>query len=84
MARAKPDFIPDPRTWADYQLAARFNWSEGTFKKRRPELEAMGFPKFDEELGGTDSKAAEAWWDRRSGLTSQAADNDTEWMEALK
>lgn len=68
MSRPKPAFTPDPRAWTEYQVAVRLNWSEVTFKKRLPKLEAEGFPRVDKLLGGRDAKAIEAWFDKRSGL----------------
>ena len=78
MSRPKPTFTPDPRAWTEYQVAARLNLSEGTFKRRRAELEETGFPRYDELLGGTDSKAIEAWLDTRSGIGGDPLSQATE------
>lgn len=78
MARAKPTFIPAPRAWTTYQVAARLNVSEHTFRKRRPELEAVGFPRFDDVLKGWDSEAIEHWMDHRSGIGGDPLSQATE------
>ena len=82
MTRAKPIYIPTPRTLNALQLLARLGKSPGWFKEHRTELEAEGFPPYDELLGGWDSKAVEAWFDKRSRLVTAAID-DAAWMETL-
>ncbi len=82
MNRAKRSYIPMPRGLDEFQVAARLGKSEGWFRKHRAELEANGFPKYDELLGGRDANAIEAWWDKRSGLATEASDEGA-WLEAL-
>jgi len=67
-ARRKPNYVPLPRILDIYQVACRLGACESTFRNRRKKLEELGFPKKDEELGGWDADAIEAWFDRRSGL----------------
>lgn len=76
MSRAKRIFTPEPRVWFAYQVAARLNMSEETFHGRRPKLEAMGFPRRDDFLGGWDADAVERWLDVRSGLASPHGGDD--------
>ena len=80
MSRPKPQFTPDPRTWNEYQVACRFNKGVEWFRTHRRGLERAGFPLFDELVDGWDSRAIEAWFDRRSGLAAQSSQN--EWEEA--
>ena len=82
MTRAKPSYTPDPRAWDDYQVAARFGKSAGWFKEHRAELEAAGFPRYDELLDGRDADAIEAWFDLRSGL-KQASHDEQAWLKAI-
>lgn len=70
MARAKPTFVPTPRILTDYQVAARLGRSESWLRDHRDKL--IGFPKRDDELGGTDGDAIEAWLDVRAGLIDTA------------
>jgi|TARA_Y100000031_G_scaffold130955_1_gene150995 hypothetical protein len=82
MSRAKPTYVPDPRTWDAYQVASSLGRGPEWFKEHQGELEANGFPLYDGLLGGWDGKAIEAWRDKRSGLATAAKD-DAAWMEAL-
>ena len=82
MSSAKPKFVPEPRVRSSYQVACRFNVSEATFKKKRPDLERAGFPRYDDLLGGWDSAAIEAWFNLRCGLDLMKQD-DSAWMETL-
>ena len=82
MTKAKPKYTPDPRAWDDYQVAARLNKGVVWFNTHRSELEAAGFPRFDDLLGGRDANAIEAWFDRRSGL-GQAASDEQAILEAI-
>ncbi len=45
-------------------------------------MEAKGFPKPIELLGGNDLNAVDAWLDRQNGLLDAEPDFDTSWMEA--
>lgn len=74
MSRAKPSFVPEPRVWTAYQVAARLNMSEESWRKKRPDYEAKGFPRHDAFLGGWDADAIERWFDMRSGLVLPADD----------
>ena len=76
MTRAKPPYVPAPRALAAYQVAARINRGVEWFKAHRPELEAEGFPEYDELLGGWDGKAIEVWFDHRSGLAPGTNNDD--------
>jgi len=46
------------------------------FASKLPQLAARGFPCPDETTGNYDRKAVEAWMDRRSRLTADAAPTD--------
>ena len=63
-------------------MAARLNKGVAWFYAHRNELEAAGFPRFDDLLGGRDANAIEAWFDRRSGL-GQAANDEKALLEAI-
>lgn len=82
MTKAKPKYTPVPRAWDDFQVAARLNKGVAWFYAHRSDLEAAGFPRFDDLLGGRDANAIEAWMDSRSGL-AQAANDEQIWMEAI-
>lgn len=62
--------IPDARIWSPEECAARLNKSVPWFYHHKRRLEQLGMPKKDGTLGGWDSKAFEAWLDRRAGLMS--------------
>jgi hypothetical protein len=51
---------------------------ETKFRERRPRLEAEGFPKCDELLGGTDATAVHRWLDQRAGLGNADPDQEIE------
>ncbi len=68
MARPRPQFVPEPRLWSEYQVACRLGRAESWLRDNRPRLEAAGFPEIDDLLGGTDSDAIERWLDDRAGL----------------
>lgn len=75
MTAAKPKYVPDPRTWNEFQVATRLNRTVKSFRDTREQLERMGFPKKDALLGGWDSKAIERWMDARAGI-DLAANSD--------
>ena len=52
MSRPKPVFVPAPRIWNAFQVAARLGMSEGGFHARKAELERMGLPARDAGLRG--------------------------------
>lgn len=69
MPAAKPKYMPDPRGWTQEQVAARLNVSVGWLLENRENLYRAGMPRPDAGMANrTDSKALEAWMDRRSGL----------------
>ena len=81
MTRRRPVYEPTPRILSDYELATMMGNCENVFRKKRPQLEAEGFPKHDELLGGTDADAVHRWLDRRSGLAMVDADQELdEWQ----
>ncbi len=83
MTLPKPKYyIPEPRALDNYQVAAFFGKGVVWFNTHRSKLEAAGFPKFDDLLGGRDANAIEAWFDRRSGL-GQAANEEQAILEAI-
>lgn len=71
MGRPKPKFTPEPRIWSDFQVATRLGRSEEWLRQHRDKL--LGFPPVDNELGGTDADAIEAWLDVRAGLIDTSA-----------
>lgn len=76
MSRPVPRFTPEPRVWSGYQLACRLGMSEETWRRKRPDYEARGFPRFNDFLGGWDAKAVERWLDAQSGLVSPDGSDD--------
>ena len=80
MTRTRPRYTPTPRIWNEFQVATHLNCGETKFAEIRPRLEAMGFPQYDNILGGRDANAIEAWLDKRSGLSNSCdlIDADTE------
>ncbi len=68
MTRARPQFVPEPRIWSEYQVACRLGRAETWLRNNRSRLEAAGFPGIDDFLGGTDGDAIERWLDGRAGL----------------
>ncbi len=82
MSRAKPSYIPTPRTWDAFQVAARLGKGREWLKAHRQELEADGFPRYDDLLHGWDANAIEAWLDKRSGLATVENDEQA-WLGAL-
>ena len=80
MTRRRPAFVPNPRVLQKHGTAARLGQCASTFDKKRPALEAEGFPHYDELLGGWDANAIEAWLDKRAGLSDSCdlVDADTE------
>ena len=75
MTRARPPYTPTPRIWNEFQMNARFGKGGNWYHNHRTELEAMGFPAFDEFLGGWDADAIEFWFDRRSGIAEVMVDD---------
>ncbi len=85
MPKPKPRFVPNPRPWNEFQVAARLNRGVEWFRKHRMTLEVEGFPRKDPLLDGWDSKAIEEWLDRRSGLsTSTLLNAETQALEAVR
>jgi len=84
MAHAKPKFTPPPRSWNEYQVATRLNRGTEWFRSNRQRLESEGFPSRDTLLDGWDSKAIEAWMDRRSGLNESGNDAERKMLEAIR
>lgn len=78
MTRPRPKYTPDPRVLGDHNLAVLMGMGDTTLRQRRPRLEAEGFPKFDELLGGTDAAAVHRWLDRRAGLADVDPDQEIE------
>ena len=76
VTRRQPSYEPPPRVFSEHQLATLFGMGETKFRAMRPQLEAEGFPKQDDLLGGTDAAAAHRWLDRRSGLATADADQE--------
>jgi hypothetical protein len=76
MSRPKTRFEPEPRFWNQAQVCARLGIGEETFRKKLPRLERLGFPKFDEVIGGWDSVAIERYFDQRAGLSTVAPGYD--------
>ena len=72
MTRAKPSFVPAPRIWNAFQVAARLGMSESGFHTKRADLERLGLPARDAGLRGWDSVAVERWLDERAGLVDHA------------
>ena len=72
--RKPPPFLPRPRIWSKSQVCARFQRCVSWFDANRSELEAQGFPTFDQLLGGWDSQAVERWFDRRAGIDARCDD----------
>lgn len=83
MTRRKPDFLPDPRAWNEFQVACRLNRGLRWFQENRVQLEKGGFPRKDDLLGGWDSKAIERWMDARSGLDLAANSDEAAALNAL-
>lgn len=84
MAHAKPKFIPSPRSWNEFQVATRLNRGTEWFRSNRKALEAEGFPSRDTLLDGWDSKAIEAWMDKRSGLGASINYAEHKMLEAVR
>jgi hypothetical protein len=85
MPKPKPHFIPQPRPWNEFQVAARLNRGVEWLRKHRSALEQEGFPRKDPLLDGWDSKAIEEWLDRRSGLEASPAINaEAQALEAIR
>ena len=82
MTRRRPAYEPTPRVLKKHGTAALLGWGDTTFDKKRPALEAEGFPLYDELLGGWDAHAIEHWLDQRSGFAAQNTGHDP-LMEAL-
>lgn len=78
MTRPRPSYTPTPRIWDQTQVNARFGKGGNWHRNHRAELEAMGFPAYDEFLDGWDADAIELWLDKRSGIDADnsGADND--------
>ena len=82
MTRRRPAYEPEPRIYSEHALAVMFGKDDEKFREMRPRLEAEGFPKRDDLLGGTDSAAAHRWLDQRAGFAAQNTSHDPI-MEAL-
>ena len=82
MTRRRSAYEPTPRVLKKHATAARLGCGDTTFDKKRLELEAAGFPKFDELLNGWDGHAIERWFDERAGLVAENNGHDP-LMEAL-
>lgn len=77
--------IPDARIWGYEECSARLNRSVAWFYNHKRRLEQLGMPKKDAALGGWDSKAFEAWIDRRSGFDGSAnSDIETQMLGAAR
>ena len=84
MTRRKPPYIPEPRIWTRYQVAARLGKSETWFRRHREYLEHLGFPRRDEDLEGWDGDAINHWIDSKSGLPSESEpDQGQGWLERV-
>lgn len=62
-------FPIDPRMVPPEKVARRLGVSAATFRDKRAELEANGFPKPDPVLGNYCLDAVDRWIDARAGLT---------------
>ena len=51
-----------------WQVGSYLGHGGAWFRTHREELEASGFPTFDELIGGWDKDAIDVWLDGRSGL----------------
>lgn len=80
---ARQKFMPPVRIWGWRQIAEHFGCSVPTFKLRYPRLVQLGMPHFDEAISGFDSKAIEAWLDRRAALDSNVG-IEAEMLEAAR
>lgn len=70
MSRTRPSYTPIPRIQSKFQVVTRLGCGETKFDTIRARLEAMGFPQYDDILGGWDANAIEAWLDKRAGLSA--------------
>ena len=75
MTRPRPSYTPDPRNLDEYQTATRLGHGVTWLRSNRDRLEAMGFPAYDDFLGGWDADAIELWFDRRSGIAAEPMNN---------
>jgi len=75
--------LPTPRLWGVREIAARLNRSVAWFYEHKAHLKQLGFPCRDEVLGGWDSHAVEAWFDRRAGMAS-TANIENQMLEAIR
>ena len=78
MTAARPRYTPAPRVLSEPATAALLGKGAAWFRENRPQLEAEGFPKYDELLGGTDSVAVHRWLDQRSRLATVDPDREIE------
>jgi hypothetical protein len=69
MARAKPNYVPSPRIYDEFQTATLLGMSVNSLSSKRRALEAKGLPRQDPDLGGRDAAAIKRWLDDRSGIT---------------
>ena len=76
-------YIPLPRVLSTKQVAARLGRSVNWLYNHMPRLKQLGFPSKDEELGGWDSLAIEAWQDNRSGIR-KASNIEDQMLEAIR
>ena len=84
MTRRRPSYTPTPRILDKFQTSVRLGNGETWFDKNRAQLEAMGFPQYDDFLGGWDADAIEIWFDKRSGLANDNNDHGlTARLEAM-
>ena len=86
MTRARPLYTPIPRNWDEYQVSARLGRGVTWFRSHRDQLEAKGFPAYDDFLGGWDADAIELWFDKRSGIAGadHADDGINRRLEAMR
>jgi predicted DNA-binding transcriptional regulator AlpA len=60
-------------------VAGLFGKSRAWFYGRRTQLEARGFPRRDQLMGGWDAEAVHRWIDRQSGSDHPTAVADDPW-----
>jgi hypothetical protein len=66
----------DPRDMPAEKVARRLGLSPAEFNVVKERLYARGFPRPDPDTAMYDSKAAEIWMDRRSGLTGAGQERE--------
>ena len=80
MTKRRPRFDLPPRVLSPGELAGYLGRSLTWYIEHKEELEAAGFPKPLEILGGHDRAAVDAWLDQRGGLAEE--DFDEAWARA--